>query len=66
MTMLRAIARAGPLWALLLSALPAHAAGQHRFALIVGNDQGGSDTRPLRFATEDARELTAGTTLAAE
>ncbi|HEX7505394.1 MAG TPA: caspase family protein [Polyangia bacterium] len=57
MTMLRAIARAGPLLALLLSDLPAHAAGQHRFAIIAGNDQGGADTRPLRFATEDARKV---------
>lgn len=39
MAMLRAIARAWPLLALLLSNLPAHAAGQHGFALIAGNDQ---------------------------
>jgi Caspase domain len=62
MTILRAIARAGPLLTLLLAMLPlvatpARAAGQHRFALIVGNDQGGADTRPLRFATEDARKV---------
>ncbi|ATB32408.1 caspase family protein [Melittangium boletus] len=28
-----------------------------RFALVAGNDEGGADTRPLRFATEDARKL---------
>lgn len=57
MTILRAIARAGPLLALLLAATPTHAAGQHRFALIAGNDRGGVDTRPLRFASEDARKV---------
>jgi hypothetical protein len=62
MTIVRAIARAGPLLALLLVTLPlvaapANAAGQHRFALIAGNDQGGPDTRPLRFASEDARKV---------
>jgi len=57
MTILRFIARAGPLLALLFCAAPASAAGQHRFALIAGNDQGGYDTRPLRFAAEDARKV---------
>jgi hypothetical protein len=62
MTIVRTIARAGPLLALLLAtvplvAAPANAAGQHRFALIAGNDQGGPDTRPLRFASEDARKV---------
>jgi hypothetical protein len=42
-----AIARAGPLLVLLFVAAPANGAGQHRFALIAGNDQGGADTRPL-------------------
>lgn len=50
------VARAGPLLALLL-ATSASAAGQRRFALIAGNDQGGADTRPLRYATEDARKV---------
>ena len=54
---LRTIARAGPLLALLLCAVPARAGGQHRFALIAGNDEGGHDTRPLRFAAEDARKV---------
>ena len=62
MTILRAIARAGPMLALLLATLPlvaapASAAGQRRFALIAGNDRGGVDTRPLRFASEDARKV---------
>jgi hypothetical protein len=56
MSFLRLIARAGPLLALLL-AFDASAAGQRRFALIAGNDQGGLDTRPLRYATEDARKV---------
>jgi hypothetical protein len=29
----------------------------HRFALLVGNDRGGSGTRPLLYAAEDARKL---------
>jgi hypothetical protein len=54
----RAIARAGPLLlAFTLTAAPAGAAVQHRFALIAGNDYGGADTRPLRFAAEDARKM---------
>jgi hypothetical protein len=32
-------------------------AAQHRFAVFVGNDQGGKDTRPLVYAAEDARKL---------
>jgi Caspase domain len=35
----------------------ARADGPHRFAIIVGNDQGGRDTRPLLYATEDARKI---------
>jgi uncharacterized caspase-like protein len=31
--------------------------GLRRMALVVGNNQGGLDTRPLRYATEDARKL---------
>jgi hypothetical protein len=57
MNLLRAIARAGPLLALLVAASDSAAAGQQRFALIAGNDTGGSDTRPLRYATEDARKV---------
>jgi hypothetical protein len=56
MTLLRLVARAGPLLALLFAA-DVHAAGQRRFALVAGNDQGGADTRPLRYATEDARKM---------
>jgi hypothetical protein len=55
-----AIARAGPLalaLALAWLARPASAAGQHRFAVIAGNDRGGVDTRPLRYAAEDARKV---------
>src|SRR5262245_15050757 len=33
------------------------AGGQRRFALVIGNDTGGDDTRPLLFASEDARKL---------
>jgi len=55
----RARTRAGPLVAIffVLVAWPAGAAAQHRFALIVGNDQGGADTRPLRYAADDARKV---------
>ena len=59
----RAIARAGPLLlaaaltTLPLVARPASAAVQHRFALVAGNDRGGVDTRPLRYAAEDARKM---------
>ncbi len=28
-----------------------------RFALVAGNDEGGTDTRPLRFARDDARKM---------
>ncbi len=59
MTNLRAIARAGPILALLFSVAPASAAGQRRFALIAGNDQGGPGTRPLRYAADDARKMQA-------
>ena len=57
MSLLQAIARAGPLLALMFAAGDSNADGQHRFALIAGNDQGGADTRPLRYATEDARKV---------
>jgi hypothetical protein len=32
-------------------------AGLRRFAIVVGNDQGGGDTRPLLYATADARKV---------
>ena len=57
MSKLRSVARAGPLVALLFFGTPAGAAVQHRFALIAGNDQGGADTQPLRYAAEDARKV---------
>ena len=44
------------LFALLLASA-AQAQPLHRFALVVGNDEGGADTRPLRFARDDARKL---------
>jgi hypothetical protein len=31
--------------------------GQHRFALVVGDDDGGIGTRPLRYADRDARRI---------
>jgi hypothetical protein len=37
------------------AALPSD--GLRRLALVVGNNEGGADTRPLRYATEDARKL---------
>jgi hypothetical protein len=36
---------------------PARAEGLHRFAVIVGNDTGGNDTRPLLYAKADARKV---------
>jgi uncharacterized caspase-like protein len=45
---------------LALSLLLATAAGAEplrRFALAIGNDEGGSDTRPLRYAREDASKM---------
>lgn len=46
------------LWALLvLWAVAAEAEPLRRFALVAGNDEGGADTRPLRFAREDARRM---------
>jgi hypothetical protein len=55
---MRNLARAGPfLLGLLLAAAPAGATAQHRFAVVTGNDRGGVDTRPLRYAAEDARKM---------
>jgi hypothetical protein len=42
-----------------LAAATGHARGEglRRFAVIVGNNRGGGDTRPLLFAREDARKV---------
>ncbi|MBX7101434.1 MAG: caspase family protein [Myxococcaceae bacterium] len=44
------------LWVLVSAQAPA---GEvvHRFALVVGNDDGGEGTRPLEYARDDARKL---------
>jgi uncharacterized caspase-like protein len=42
--------------AALLAALPA-AAGERRFALVIGDARGGAGTRPLRYAERDARRI---------
>lgn len=36
---------------------PAHAAEERRFAVVIGNDLGGSDTQPLLYARQDARRM---------
>ncbi|WP_224246277.1 caspase family protein [Hyalangium gracile] len=41
----------------LLLATVAGAEPMRRFALVIGNDEGGPDTRPLRYAREDARKM---------
>ncbi len=38
-------------------AASARADGLHRFAVVVGNDSGGRDTRPLLYAKADARKV---------
>lgn len=43
--------------ALLLAAPPSAAAAEHRFALVVGDSDGGAGTRPLRFAERDAKRI---------
>jgi hypothetical protein len=43
--------------AMLVIAPVARADGLHRFAVIVGNDKGGSDTRPLLYARADAQKV---------
>ncbi|WNZ59594.1 hypothetical protein QEG98_26550 [Myxococcus sp. MxC21-1] len=48
----RALARV-----LALSASAADADTLRCFALVAGNDQGGADTRPPRFARDDARRM---------
>ncbi|HLM44903.1 MAG TPA: caspase family protein [Myxococcaceae bacterium] len=48
------------MWALalgLLLATGAQAESLRRFALVAGNDEGGAETRPLRFARDDARKM---------
>jgi len=51
----------GSLAALILAALAvpgaARAEGPRRFALVVANNEGGPDTRPLRYAHDDARRI---------
>lgn len=47
-------------WVLVLALLLAttvRAETLRRFALVAGNDDGGADTRPLRFARDDARKM---------
>ncbi|WNG56431.1 caspase family protein [Archangium gephyra] len=41
----------------LVLAMAVQAQPLRRFALVVGNDDGGADTRPLRFARDDARKM---------
>ena len=41
----------------LLAAMPASAATQHRYALVVGSNLGESDETPLRYAERDAARL---------
>ena len=43
--------------ACVLGTAVAEAAPLRRFALVVGNDEGGAGTRPLRFARDDARKM---------
>src|SRR4051812_37596633 len=44
-------------FALVLAAPAARGEGLRRFAVIVGNDSGGRDTRPLLYAKADARKV---------
>jgi hypothetical protein len=43
--------------AALLASLPAYPEGLRRFAIVVGNDEGGSGTRPLFYARDDAKRI---------
>jgi hypothetical protein len=45
------------LLAVTAAAAPARAQGLRRFAIVVGNDSGGGDTRPLLYAGADARKV---------
>ncbi|HYI01483.1 caspase family protein [Hyalangium sp.] len=47
----------GALALALLLATTVQAEPMRRFALVIGNDEGGSDTRPLSYAREDARKM---------
>jgi hypothetical protein len=40
-----------------LSSGPSFGGNQQKFALVIGNDSGGEDTRPLLYATSDARRI---------
>jgi hypothetical protein len=55
--MIRSRRQLGALALALLLATTAQAETLRRFALVVGNDEGGSDTRPLSYAREDARKM---------
>jgi hypothetical protein len=52
-----ALIAAGMGLALMVAPGAALAVEQRRFALVMGNDRGGPDTRPLLFAAEDARKV---------
>jgi hypothetical protein len=55
---MRRLGGQGPVLALaLVLAAAVQAQPLRRFALVVGNDEGGADTRPLRFARDDARKM---------
>ncbi len=54
---MRRLATATALVAMLLAAGAARAQALHRFAVIVGNDRGGPDTRPLLYAGADAAKV---------
>ena len=60
-TALRACALPASRWAVALAvcllSLPALAEGPRRFALCIGNSEGGAGTRPLRYAERDARRI---------
>ena len=56
---MRAGAKTALVFALLLAGrwTSARAETLHRFAVVVGNDRGGGDTRPLLYAGADARKV---------
>ncbi|HZL20822.1 MAG TPA: caspase family protein, partial [Polyangia bacterium] len=56
---MRAGAKTTLVFALLLAGrwTSAHAETLHRFAVVMGNDRGGGDTRPLLYAGADARKV---------
>jgi hypothetical protein len=55
--MMRPRRQLGVLALALLLTTTAQAETLRRFALVIGNDEGGSDTRPLSYAREDARKM---------